>query len=102
MKGLIAVTVAQALGYVETGNLSTEQQLQESIGDKQILIVLDNCEHLIEGVVSLTFQLLSACSHLKIIATSRESLRIPGEWLYAIPPFDVPTERSALDIDNAS
>jgi predicted ATPase/class 3 adenylate cyclase len=97
---LIALTVAQALGYVETGTMSTEQQLRESIGEKQMLIVLDNCEHLIEAASSLTSQLLSACSHLKIMTTSRESLRIPGEWLYPVPAFQVPPETSSIDVES--
>ena len=99
---LIASAVAHALGYVGARNISTTEQLKEGIGDKQMLLVLDNCEHLIEEVASLASQLLSSCQQLKIVATSRESLRIPGEWLYAVPAFDVPAERSALDIENAS
>ena len=99
---LIAVMIAQALGYVGARNNSTDEQLKEGIGDKQMLIMLDNCEHLIEDVASLTSGLLSACSRLKILATSRESLRIPGEWLYPVPAFDVPQENSSVNLDNAS
>ncbi len=99
---LIASAIAQALGYVGTRNISTTEQLKEGISDKQMLLVLDNCEHLIENVASLASDLLSACPYLKILATSRESLRIPGEWLYAIPAFDVPTESSSLNVENAS
>jgi predicted ATPase/DNA-binding XRE family transcriptional regulator len=99
---LIAVTIAQALGYMGAGNMSTSEQLIEGIGDKQMLIVLDNCEHLIEDLASLASGLLSACSHLKILATSRESLRIPGEWLYAAPAFDLPADSSSLHVENAS
>ena len=99
---LIAHAVVQALGYVETGNLPAEKQLMEGIGDKQMLIVLDNCEHLIEGVASLASDLLSTCPQLKIIATSRESLRIPGEWQYAVPAFDFPEESSFINVESAS
>ena len=103
---LIAVTVAQAMGYVGTGNVSTLEQLREGIGNKQILIVLDNCEHLIEDVASLASSLLSVCPRLKILATSRESLRIPGEWLYPVPALDIPAldfsgEDPSLDMDAA-
>jgi predicted ATPase/class 3 adenylate cyclase len=100
---LIARTVLQALGFVETGNLPAEKQLAEGIGDKRMLLVLDNCEHLIEGVTALTSDLLSACPYIKIIATSRESLRIPGEWLYAVPTLGiVPEENMPLDLEAAS
>ncbi len=99
---LIGVAIAQALGYVEVRNLSTNEQLKEGIGDKQMLIVLDNCEHLIENVAPLVSGLLSDCSRLTILATSRESLRIPGEWLYPVPAFDVPVESSVVDMETAS
>ena len=101
---LIAVTVAQAMGYVGAVNISTMGQLKEGIGNKQLLIVLDNCEHLIEDVASLASSLLSVCPRLKILATSRESLRVPGEWLYPVPALDVPAldspgEDSSDDMD---
>ena len=100
---LIARTVVQALGFVEDGNRPAEQQLAEGIGDKRMLIVLDDCEHLIEGVAALASNLLSTCPYIKIIATSRESLRIPGEWLYAVPTLGIaPDENMPLDLETAS
>jgi predicted ATPase len=99
---LIASAVAQALGYIGARNISTTEQLKEGISDKQTLLVLDNCEHLIENVASLASDLLSACPHLKIIATSRESLRIPGEWLYPVPALGVPAETSSVNVESAS
>jgi predicted ATPase/DNA-binding XRE family transcriptional regulator len=98
----IALAIAQSLGFIGATNISTDEQLKEGIGDKQILLVIDNCEHLIEDVASLASFLLSACSRLKILATSRESLRIAGEWLYPVPAFDVPAETSVLDMESAS
>ena len=98
----IASAIIQALGYMESGKNAPEDQLKESIGQKQMLIVLDNCEHLIEGIASIASSLLSACPRLKMLATSRESFRIAGEWLYPIPAFDIPKESSAIDLDNAS
>ena len=101
---LIAVTVAQAMGYVGAGHVSTVEQLKEGIGNKQLLMVLDNCEHLIEDVASLASSLLSVCPRLKILATSRESLRVPGEWQYPVlaldvPALDSPAEDSSVDLD---
>lgn len=98
----IASAIIQALGYMESGNSSPEDQLRESTGQKQMLIVLDNCEHLIEGVTSIASSLLSACPGLKMLATSRESFRIPGEWLYPIPAFDLPKESKTINLENAS
>jgi predicted ATPase/DNA-binding XRE family transcriptional regulator len=98
----IASAIIQALGYMESGNKAPEDQLKESIGHKQMLIVLDNCEHLIEEIASIASRLLSACPRLKMLATSRESFRISGEWLYPIPAFDIPEETSTINLDNAS
>jgi predicted ATPase/transcriptional regulator with XRE-family HTH domain len=98
----IGSAVVQALGFMEAGSLTADQQLEGGIGEKQMLIVLDNCEHLIEGVAALASFLLSACSHLKILATSRESVRILGEWLYPVPAFDLPEESSSIDMVTAS
>jgi len=99
---LLAATIAQALGFVGMRNITAGEQLKDGIADKEMLIVLDNCEHLIEEVTELASFLLSACSRLKILATSRESLRIPGEWLYPVPAFDLPDVVSTINIETAS
>jgi predicted ATPase/DNA-binding XRE family transcriptional regulator len=99
---LIASAVVQALGFMEAGKVPADKQLEVGIGEKQMLIVLDNCEHLIEGVASLASSLLSACSRLKILVTSRESVRILGEWLYPVPAFAVPEGSASIDIEMAS
>jgi len=98
---LLAPSIAQALGYVETKRQPALQQLMDGIGDKHMLIVLDNCEHLIEDVASLVSKLLSVCPQLKIVTTSRESLRVAGEWIHAVPPLSVPKESSAIDVEAA-
>ena len=98
---LIAATVRQALGYVENQKLPADQHLMQAIGEKQMLIVLDNCEHLVEDAAMFASRLLSACSHLKILATSREVLHSPGEWLYTVPPLELPETTSQVDIDSA-
>jgi predicted ATPase/transcriptional regulator with XRE-family HTH domain/predicted negative regulator of RcsB-dependent stress response len=98
---LIAPTIVQTLGYVEKRNLSDIDVLRDGIGDKSMLLVLDNCEHLIEDIAPLASRLLSACPRLKILATSRESLRVPGEHLYPVPTLDIPTETSSIDINTA-
>jgi len=98
---LIAVTVRQSLGYVENQKLTPEQHLIHAIGKKQMLIVLDNCEHLVDDAALFASGLLSACSNLKILATSREALHIPGEWLYTVPSLKSPDE-SILDNESLS
>lgn len=98
----VAPAIFQALGYVESKNQFTIEQLVKSIGDKQMLIMLDNLEHLIEESALLVSSLLSACPHLKILCTSRESLRVPGEWIYPVPTLEFPTNTADLDIGDIS
>lgn len=99
---LVATTVVQTLGFVETPDRSPFEQLKDGIGERQMLIVLDNLEHLIEGTAILATDLLSACPRLKILATSREALHVPGEWLYIVSPLSIPEESSSIDVETIS
>ncbi|MBI5302795.1 MAG: tetratricopeptide repeat protein [Chloroflexi bacterium] len=87
---LIPQTVAQALGLRETPNQSLDETLNHFLRGKRLLLVLDNCEHLIVACAELANKLLSACVELKILATSRESLGITGEVAWRVPSFAVP------------
>ncbi len=99
---LVTPAILQILGYVETKNLSALEQIVDGIGTKQMLLVLDNFEHLMDGAAPLVSGLLSACSNLKIMVTSRESLRIPGEWLYSVPTLLSPKEDALIDMETVS
>jgi predicted ATPase/transcriptional regulator with XRE-family HTH domain len=101
---LAAPTIVQTLGFAETERRSPLDRLKEGIGDKDMLLVLDNLEHIIDGAASLASDLLSACPHLKILTTSREALRIPGEWLYSVPVFSIPqkTQLQSMNIEEIS
>ncbi len=88
---LVASTMAHTLGFPEQSGVRPEERLIAGIGQRQMLIVLDNFEQIIEAA-PLTAELLRACRNLKIVVTSRESLRVPGEWLYPVPPLAVPAE----------
>jgi predicted ATPase/DNA-binding SARP family transcriptional activator len=59
--------------------------------DRRVLLVLDNCEHLLTGVAGLVEPLLAACPQLHVLATSREALAVTGEALWPVPPLSVPT-----------
>ena len=98
----LAPAVFQALGYVESKNQFSIEELIKGIGDKQMLIMLDNLEHLIEESALLVSRLLSACPRLKILVTSRESLRVPGEWLYRVPALEFPKDTSSIDLDEVA
>lgn len=97
--GLVASTIVQTLGFAETELKSHLELLKDGIGDKHMLLVLDNLEHLIEDAASVVSDLLSACPHLKILTTSREALRMPGEWLYSVPALNIPAETQLQSMD---
>lgn len=99
---VIPSAILQALGFIEKTDQSADQRLMEGVGNKRMLLVLDNCEHLIDDAAPLASSLLSACHRLKILTTSREALRIPGEWLYSVPALDMPKENSGVDTKTGS
>jgi predicted ATPase len=69
--------------------------------EKNLLLILDNCEHLVEASALLAEQLLHACASLKIIASSREALGIAGENVYRVPPLSLPEADQASRADLA-
>jgi predicted ATPase len=94
---LIPQTVAGVLGAPQQGGRPASEVLSDFLKPKKRLLLLDNCEHLIEECAALTSNLLRACPGLKILATSREPLGISGETIYRVPSLDLPdaTERGA-------
>jgi len=88
--------VAHAVGSaVELKMRSDKPDLAASLNDKHLLLVLDNCEHLIAATASLSESLLKGTHRLHILATSREALGSEAEWQYSLHPLDVPDELGA-------
>ena len=87
---LVPRTVAAALGLREATGLSLTDTLIEYLRAKQVLLILDNCEHVVESAAHLAQSILRVCPGLRILATSREALGIAGEVLYLVPPLSVP------------
>ncbi len=79
----IAQAVAEALNLTLVGSVSPTIQITNQLQDTEILLVLDNFEHLLEGS-SLVLDLLDASPNLKLLVTSRERLQLPAEWLYEL------------------
>jgi predicted ATPase/DNA-binding winged helix-turn-helix (wHTH) protein len=90
--GLVLSTVAGVLGLKLGSNEISPESIARAIGDRKLLLVLDNCEHLIEAVARLAETVVRLSPATSIIATSREVLRIEGEFVYRVPPLDVPSE----------
>jgi DNA-binding winged helix-turn-helix (wHTH) protein len=89
---LVPATVAAALGLeFATGAMSIDH-VANALGAKQLMLVLDNCEHVIAAAAAMAEAVLHASSAVRVLATSREPLRIEGESLYRVPPLAVPAE----------
>jgi predicted ATPase/DNA-binding winged helix-turn-helix (wHTH) protein len=90
--GRVAFTVASVLGLKLGGEETSPETAARAIGGRRLLLVLDNCEHLIDAVAKLAGAILRTCPHAYVLATSREVLRIEGEHVYRVPPLDVPPQ----------
>ncbi|HTW06748.1 MAG TPA: BTAD domain-containing putative transcriptional regulator [Acidimicrobiales bacterium] len=92
----VAMAVADALGLAELGAREPFEAVRWEIGTAPALLVLDNCEHLIAAAAEACHQLLGACPELRVLATSREPLGVPGEAVWPVAPLALPssTERS--------
>jgi predicted ATPase/DNA-binding winged helix-turn-helix (wHTH) protein len=95
---LVPFAVASVLSLKQGDQISFESIARE-IGARKLLLVLDNCEHLIEGAARLAETLVRSCPNTTILATSREVLRIDGEYVYRVPPLDVPGQGGDGDHD---
>jgi predicted ATPase/DNA-binding SARP family transcriptional activator len=95
----IASRLAQALGFTLTGSDDPLTQVIRFIGEKHLLLVLDNFEHLLDGV-SLISQMLERCPKLELLITSRERLNLAQEWLLSVAGLPYPTNsKEALTSD---
>ncbi|SMD27167.1 ATP-binding protein [Kibdelosporangium aridum] len=87
---LVEQTVAAALELLDHSRRDAATVLAEFLADKHLLLVLDNCEHVLARCGHLVARLLSAAARLSVLATSREPLGVPGEQLWPVPPLSVP------------
>ena len=97
---LVASAIATASGVQEVPNHPLLETLVAFLKNKTMLMLLDNCEHVIGGAATVTDFLLRACPNLRILATSREPLRVAGERAYRLPSLD-DNDAVALFVDRA-
>ncbi|MCH7900143.1 MAG: hypothetical protein IH818_04435 [Acidobacteria bacterium] len=88
--GLVLPAVAEELGVTERQGLSLIDSLASSIGDQQLLLLLDNCEHLVDAAAEAAVGLLERCPNLRILSTSRELLGAPGEVPFTAQSLSLP------------
>ncbi len=89
---LVVSRVASAIGVVGEPGRPLVDTLADALGPRRMLLALDNCEHLIEACARLCQRLLASSPALRIMATSQEPLRMPGEVVRQVPPLSVPPE----------
>ena len=87
---LVGSQIATALRLPDQSNRSPTERISDYVQERQLLLVLDNCEHLLDAVSALAARLLAIAPELRVIATSREPLGIFGEQVYQVPPLSAP------------
>jgi predicted ATPase/class 3 adenylate cyclase len=94
---LVAAATASVLGIREDAGRPITETLVEGVGDRSLLVLLDNCEHLIDACAKLADALLRGCPNIVLLATSREPLGVDGEHLYRVPSMVTPAEGDGAD-----
>ncbi len=92
---LVPQAVASALGVTEEAGRPVVEALQRYAKDRRALLILDNSEHLLQACAELAGTLLRSGPNVRILASSREPLRVPGETTYHVPPLGVPDAQAA-------
>jgi predicted ATPase/DNA-binding winged helix-turn-helix (wHTH) protein len=102
---LVPSAVARILGLSPGGDVVSSASIARAIGKMKLLLVVDNCEHLVEAIAVLVETILRGCPNVSVLATSREVLRIAGECVFRVPPLEVPNsdlaERKSIESHSA-
>ncbi len=101
-EGFVAEAVASALGVTERPGQALEDAVARHLGRGRSLLVLDNCEHLVDTVAAFAERLLSGCASVTILATSRERIGVPGERAVPVPPLPLESDAERLFLDRAA
>lgn len=91
----LADTVAEALEVADAAGMPVIDSIIAAVSTSRALLVFDNCEHLLDQAATLVERLLGSCPGLTVLATSQQSLTVPGELSWATPPLVVPAEGEA-------
>src|SRR3984885_1812592 len=99
---LVPITMGRALVLPEQPGRSTADTLRRFVADRQMLVVLDNCEHLLDASAALVLAMLEACPRLTLLATSREPIGVAGELSWRVPSLPLADKAIELFLDRAS
>ena len=91
---LVPASVAEALGVPERDAANPLEAVVRALADRELLIVLDNCEHVLGSAVEVVVTLAGQCRRVRVLATSRERLDVPGELVFPVPPLGLPEDGS--------
>lgn len=94
--GLVASVVAQTLGMSQRQDQRVDESIPPWLKRKKLLLILDNCEHVLESIAELTAAILATAKDVRILATSRQALNISGEAAHALASLAVPAETMSL------
>jgi predicted ATPase/DNA-binding NarL/FixJ family response regulator len=94
--GLVDRRVAATLGVRDEPDRSLADTLAEALRSRELLLILDTCEHLVDACAPLVQHLLASCRGVRVIATSREPLRVRGETVWRVPPLELPAALEAM------
>lgn len=97
--GLVPGRVAATLGLRERGGQSVTDMIADYLADRSLLLVVDNCEHVIDAVAQLVDALLNTAPHLHVLVTSREPCGLPYEQVFPVPVLEVPAPSDDKDVD---
>ena len=93
---LVTFTIGAVLGVSLSSAATATEALASALHTKQLLLIIDNCEHVIEEVARVAETLIQACAHLSIVASSRERLAIAGESVIRVPSLPTPQASAGL------
>ena len=89
---LVPASIAEALGVSERGTAGPMAGIVSALAGRELLIVLDNCEHVLPAASRVVVMLAGQCRRVRILATSRERLDVPGEAVFPVPPLGLPED----------
>jgi predicted ATPase/DNA-binding CsgD family transcriptional regulator len=95
---LVPASIARALDVSERDMNTPAAVLARALAGRELLVVLDNCEHVLEAAAGLVATLVAQCPRVRFLATSRERLDVPGELVFPVPPLGLPADGSAAAV----
>lgn len=99
---LVLKSMVSALNVTEQADESLLKSLADHLKDRHLLLVIDNCEHVLAEVAAAVETILHSCPSVKILATSREALNLAGEFIWTVPSLSLPSTRGSVTVESAS